>query len=306
MTFWAYILLFYKMGGKAMIDLHIHTEHSDGKQTVGCINELATMRNISVLSITDHDSLDAIGEIETLQDGSRIWIPGIEISTENNFFGFKLKAHLLGYGFDYCDALLRKRLQSLYEVRASDNFDYICELIKMFPFLSFKSFEGAKLGKYGWISKKILGCLEGQISTEEIDALSKYMEYNRPKYRGYNVPIEEAIDLIKNAGGYPVIAHPFKLQVSEEKQRELIVWLKGLGLSGIEAYNAKGTRQEKAYFHGLAQELELYETGGTDFHVLTDSSFPGCDPMEINEESMFIKKLIKEKKTIGDYYAKKE
>lgn len=289
-----------------MIDLHIHTIHSDGKETVSCINDLANKNNISILSITDHDSIEAIKEIEKIQDGSKIWIPGVEISTENYYFKDKLKAHLLGYGFDYNNQVINERLSLLYESRACDNYYYIRDLIKKFPFLSYELFDNFKLGKYGLIKKMISNHIKDKINPEDLEILTKYMENNRPNYREYNIKIEEAIELIKKAGGYPVIAHPFKLDVSRERQRELIEYLKECGLVGIEAYNKDASPEEKEYFHNLSEELEMYETGGTDFHRLTKENTPGCDPNDINEKSEFVKKLVRERKTIGDYYARKQ
>ena len=289
-----------------MINLHMHSIYSDGSHSIEEIKKIIEENNISVAAITDHDTLNAYKEVNTiLSNNEIIWIPGVELSTESNLFNFKLKAHLLGYGFDYNNSLIKKRLDDLYKTRYSDNYEYVSMLIKKFPFLSYELIDGIDYGKYGWIKKMIINQVKDSISPSNMDVLINYIDHNKPHYREYNIPIEEAIDIINKVDGYPILAHPFRLDIPKNKQIEFIKYLKTCGLLGIESFNTDSSVEDRRYYHTLSRNLEMMETGGTDFHKLTLNTILYCSDDEINEESEFIKKMILEKRTVRDYYERK-
>ncbi len=286
-----------------MIDLHIHSKYSDGKFSVEEIVQKAQSKDISVISITDHDNIESVKCIvDKLLLEKMLFIPGVELSTESFFFGSKMKVHLLGYGFDYQDQDLINSLNDIYYRRASDNRVYVESLMKIFHFINLDMFYSFDYGKYGWIRKLILEQLSSYIDPEEMQTLNNYLCANKPIYHAYNFKIEDAIEMIINAGGYPVIAHPFQLNLDNDKLSTFIKYLVSCGLKGIEVYHNDSTNEQSAFYHRLAEMYDLLESGGSDFH---SGNYDIVHPQLNYDNNKLVKRLILEKKILGEGYERK-
>ena len=280
-----------------MIDLHIHSKYSDGILNITQIESEASKSNISILSITDHDNIESVDYIKKYKLSNVItFIPGIEMSTESYFFGDKIKIHLLGYNYDSNNKLLNKALLDIYSYRANANKEYILKLIKKFNYLSIDMFTDFDYGKHSWINKQILNRIYKTVEDSKINEIKEYLRGNKPHYIKYNFKIEEAIDILNNADGYSVIAHPHELKLSNNKLEELLKYLIDCGLKGIETYHNYASSEEVAYYHSLATKYNLYESGVSDFHNYENNQSIGCIYSELNYDNKFIKKLIKENK----------
>lgn len=286
-----------------MMDLHIHSVYSDGKYTIEKIMQNAQYNGVSIISITDHDNIESVKHIiDKLLLEKMLFIPGVELSTESYFFGRKMKVHLLGYGFDYQNQTLINSLNNIYYNRAVDNKEYIEKLIKLFPFLNLDMFHHFNYGKYGWIRKLILEYISPYINEHDKKILNDYLTLNKPTYRAYNFKLEEAIEIINNAGGYPVIAHPFHLNLDNDDLRMFIKHLTGCGLQGIEVYHNDATIEQSYFYHDLARMYGLLESGGSDFH---DGNYEVVYEQLKSEDNKLVKRLILEGKAIGGYYGRK-
>jgi predicted metal-dependent phosphoesterase TrpH len=100
------------------------------------------------------------------------------------------------------------------------------------------------------------------------EAFDCFLGHGKPAYVDkYRISCQQAIDIIRGAGGIPVLAHPFLLHVRNKNDLEdLFVLLKKMGLKGIEVYYPEHPPAETKYYAHLAQKHELLMTGGTDFH----------------------------------------
>lgn len=281
-----------------MVDLHVHSSYSDGNLDLIKIMEIAHTSNITHLSITDHDNIESAKAIEKFLPEDIFYITGVEISTVSYLYGEKMKIHILGYGYDAWNNKLNNALFQIHAQRATDNYDYITKLLERFPFLSKSMFENFDYGKYGWIKKLVLNQVFSNLTDEDLKKLKEYLNNVKPIYHNYNFKIEEAIQYIKNAGGYPVIAHPFKLNLDEDYMKKFIKYLADCGLSGIETYHNEMPLEKISLYQYIATANNLFESGGSDFHSYDYDSGLGAINPGFTESSLFIKMLHKEKKFI--------
>lgn len=283
-----------------MIDLHIHSTFSDGKLNVKEIINDAITHKMSIISITDHDNIQSVQMIkETPKSNDLIFVPGVELSTVSYYFGKKMKVHILGYGFDSLDKQINQSIENMYFQRAEDNKEYVEQVIREFSFLSLSMFKDFDYGKYGWIRKLILNQISSSVNVDNLKILKEYLTTFKPEYHNYNFNMEEAIDVILRAGGYPVLAHPFKLNLDNEKIDIFLKHLVECGIIGIESYHNDAPREQINICEVLAAKYNLYESGGSDFHSYYYDKCLGTNIEELNSDLPFVKKLISENKVIG-------
>jgi predicted metal-dependent phosphoesterase TrpH len=229
------------------IDLHLHSTASDGTFTPSEILRQAQEQNLKAIAITDHDTVE--GSKEALSLGippSLKFLTGVEISASPpaaiNCFG---SFHILGYALRLDDDELNKTLAVLQTARKNRNPGIIGRLNDL-GFIFSLSDVKAEVG-------------QGQLGRPHI-AKPAYQE----KYR---IDCQRAIDVINGAGGLPVLAHPYLLDLKRDIDIEKLMFvLKDMGLKGIEVYYPEHPPEKTAYYTGLAKKHDLLMTGGTDFH----------------------------------------
>jgi 3',5'-nucleoside bisphosphate phosphatase len=252
------------------IDLHIHSTASDGTLTPIEILALAETLHLGAISLTDHDAVD--GNRDLLRTGvprSIRFLTGIEISASPPpLFPVSGSFHILGYGIDIEDKALNQTLITLQDARKNRN-PYI---IRKLNTLGIKidldqvsQFSGeCQLGR-----PHIANYLVHEGFAESIDeAFDKYLGKGKPAYvEKLRISCREAIKLILDAGGLPVLAHPYLLKLEKGVVfEELIVELKSIGLKGIEIYYPEHPLESVRFYAKIAREYNLIITGGTDFH----------------------------------------
>lgn len=258
-------------------DLHVHTTASDGECSPAEIVRLAAESGIKTIAITDHDNIDGIEEaIEAGEDmGVRV-IPGVELSTQ---FASSNGIHILGYFIDHTDRTLINILDEFKAVRERRG-EIIVEAINkhlgkqhLAP-LSVKKLRDIAQGSVGrpHIARLLIDMAYAKNTAE---AFEKFLvPFNIPKKK---ITPQQAIQLINNAGGIAVLAHPHmwsesRKEVSREDMEKGIRTIAGYGVVGLEAYYHSYTQEEADFFCSLAKELDLAVTAGTDYH---STSHPG-------------------------------
>ena len=252
------------------IDLHIHSTASDGTLSPREILNMAQRLNLGAISITDHDTID--GTKQALAIGippSLKFLTGVEISVNPPpSFSCPGSFHILGYGINIDDAQLNHTLVRLQEARKNRN-PRIIELLNHMGFeLTLNEIREdsgeCQLGR-PHIAKQMVK--KGFVQSVG-EAFDRYLATGQPAYVDkYRVDCKKAIDVILNAGGLPVLAHPVLLNLKDDDVHEkLIVCLKEMGLKGIEAYYPEQSRDLTARYIKIADRHGLLITGGTDFH----------------------------------------
>lgn len=248
-------------------DLHIHTLYSDGVFSPEKIVDTAIDVGLQAIALTDHDNVLSYQvakdylEKENKQDKLEI-IQGIEVNTLYKNY----EIHILGYFMDVNNNDFQNLLKIQQQARVKQTKEIISLLSKKegikikFDDIKKQVAEGGSIGR-PHIAKAITNA--GGTSSV-IEAYAKYIHDDSPVYvQRKTVTPQDAVEIIYDAGGVPVIAHPHDIDIAESLIKELMQY----GLRGIEAYHRKHSPACVEYFSSMAEELGLIVTGGSDFHA---------------------------------------
>lgn len=253
-----------------IIDMHTHTNYSDGDLSPEKLIRLAIDKKVGTLAITDHDTIEGIKSVNRNEDiivdsGIKI-INGIELSAKTD----KGRMHILGYGIDLNNNALNKEMIILKN-NSINSVLSIMEQIKKdygirFSYDDIKELVNARhnLGRPD-LAKL---CVKYGYATTIQDAFDKYLidAHNKTRQISKGLLYQECLELITNSGGIPVLAHPKSLELSE---KEFLILLKDMiscGLKGIEVYHSSHSKEEMNYYLDIANKYNLLVSGGSDFH----------------------------------------
>jgi hypothetical protein len=248
-----------------LIDLHTHSNASDGTFAPAEVVRLAKDGGLKALALTDHDTVDGLAEAVAAgpQYGVEV-IPGVEISAR--FPGGSM--HVLGLGIEYGDGHLSERLAILQQARADRNPQIIAKLNALGVKITLE--QVAKISGRGQMGRPHIAraLMEAGYVGSIQQAFDLYLRNDGrayvPKFR---FPPAEAIAMIRDVKGVPVLAHPFTLGLgSAYALKNTLTELMALGLAGIECIYSEHTLEQEALYLKLAGELGLLVTGGSDFH----------------------------------------
>ena len=246
------------------IDLHTHSTHSDGTLSPSELLNLAKKNNIDILAITDHDDIEGSKKlVESNPKGITIY-SGVELNAKVE----KGQMHILGYNIDLYNEHLNKRLKELKENSKKNIILYIKQLENDFNiFLPEKDIQEL-LNREGNIGRPQLALIlikYGYCQTVK-EAFDKYLKDDKVRKIKLWIEKEECIDLITNAGGIPILAHPFTLKLTDEELYKEIEYLVNIGLKGIEIIHSNSNEKEREFYKKIANDFNLITTGGTDYH----------------------------------------
>lgn len=218
---------------------------------------------LDAIAITDHDTLSGIPE--AIDTGAKLGIQtivGLEISAVYN----PGTMHILGY-FKTFPAGLEKNLEFVQEGRRRRFPRIIEKLNKLGLAVTIDDVatiaNGAQIGR-PHIAKALIN--KGYVPDLET-AFSQYLAKGRPAYvEKDKMTAEDALSLICTYGGLPVLAHPFTLELQSHELNLLIAKLKDRGLKGVEVNYPEHSKAQKKLYASIAHDLDLFITGGTDYH----------------------------------------
>ncbi len=253
-----------------MIDLHIHSTASDGSYTPKEIVQLVHKEGLKAFALTDHDSIDGIKEVlEHIHTVPVEFITGVEISCQPpEEFREAGSIHMLGYGFSIYDKQLNALLSKAKDARSRRNPAIIEKLNALGMNISMEEVEkrfGADQMGRPHIAELMV---EKGFVRNFRQAFDLYLAKDKPAYVDkFKVSCKEAIQVILDAGGIPVLAHPGLLKFNKSRALEdFIATLAGYGLQGVEVFYTNHSPQQVDYIKGIARDKKLLLTGGSDFH----------------------------------------
>lgn len=240
------------------IDLHTHSTASDGSLSPSELVLEAKRSGVTVLGLTDHDTLSGIKEAqEKARELGIEFVPGIEFSTEVG----ESEIHILGYHLNpsFSLSLLLSRLEK-------SRMDRIRLMLKKLQALKIEInledvISEIKEGVYGRPQVAMALVRKGYVSSVE-EAFQKYLGMGKPAYvPHFKISPWEAIKLIREAGGIPVYAHP-----GVTARDDLIPSFIKSGLLGLEVFYPEHDQQTTAKYLNICRSFSLLVTGGSDFH----------------------------------------
>ena len=242
-------------------DLHLHTTASDGTDAPGELVALAAKKGFQVIAVTDHDTMSGIPE--ALDAGRRLGvrvISGVEISA-----GGGTEVHVLGYAIRDPEKLTNvlghmraERSQRMQKMVTKLNAMGVPIQIRRVTNLTQESVGRSHLARI---------LVEDGVVRDVREAFNRYLAPGRPAYvERKKLSVREAVELIRSAGGIPVIAHPGQNHGDTFWMKERFAELKTAGLMGIEAYHMAHSQQQAMAFARMARDLGLLVTGGSDYH----------------------------------------
>jgi predicted metal-dependent phosphoesterase TrpH len=266
------------------IDLHIHSNASDGKFNVAQIIEEAKTRNIAFMAISDHDNISCQKEATVEAEEAGIgYVTGVELNvtfSHPNFLGGKaVSLDFLGYQYDPTDTALESKLETMAKYRTQRaskildnlNLEFQKENIPALTGNDFREIEESVDGTLGRPHIADYLVKKGIVANRQ-EAFDKYLvKCDVPKYPLY---LEEASKLIRSAGGKLVLAHP-----NDPHGTSLVALTKMLSeqiaivrdkmlpyIDGIECWHSRSTPETTSHYLAFASRHDLIATGGSDCH----------------------------------------
>lgn len=251
------------------IDLHVHSTASDGTLTPTEVVDHALAVGLSAFALTDHDTLRGIKEAKERaayhkKQGHPMEVySGVEISA-----AYKNKdIHILGLLVEENNELLNRSLTSFLENRNRRNDKILERFAERGIFLTMEDLLEDAPDSVITRAHFARALMKKGIVASVQEAFETYLGDDGPCYvaREYMAP-EQAIRIIKKAGGVPVLAHPLLYHLPYEELYALIERLTGAGLAGLEVYYSANRGPDESNVKALANHFGLIATGGSDFH----------------------------------------
>jgi predicted metal-dependent phosphoesterase TrpH len=240
-------------------DLHLHTQFSDGTFTPEELVLHAQKNGLACIALTDHDTVEGCARAAAACAAVRMeFIPGAELTAEHT----DIEVHVLGYYLDTDNQLLLDRIAQFQAVRQRRIHEMVAALNKLgvplrveavFALANCKS-PGRPHVARALVKEKLIGSLD--------EAFERFLKKGRPAWvPKTKMSALESVELIHQAGGLAVMAHP-----GLNRSDEIIPDLVDAGLDGIECFHTKHSTAMSERYLEFAEKYRLLVTGGSDCH----------------------------------------
>jgi 3',5'-nucleoside bisphosphate phosphatase len=243
------------------IDLHTHSTYSDGLLSPAALVEEAASRGVGILALTDHDTVAGISEARVA--GERLGveiIPGVELSAALPGGG---EVHLLGYFVDIEASALLAQLTGYAHARSERMERMVERLSRIGAPVALERVR--EIAGHGTVGRPHLGraLVEAGYAEDLSDAFARYIGGGKPAFVPRpRVDPRDAIALVRDAGGVPVLAHPFSTGGVESVLDRLVP----AGLAGMEVDYGEYDPEDREILRQIAARRGLIATGGSDYH----------------------------------------
>ncbi len=245
-------------------DLHSHTLFSDGTDTPTELVNKAVVAGISSLAITDHDTVEGIPEAQTAaQDTSLNLIPGIECSVQFDQRPF----HIVGLNIDIHNSELNMLINQLNQTREERAINIDKELAKSGIENTYE--ETRQLAGESQITRSHFAqvLIKRGLAKDTKSVFKKFLVKNKPGYVKAQWPeMQETIQILRNAGGTVVMAHPMRYKINKQQLNDLLNSFKNYGGEAMEVITASHDHAEIRKAANIAKKVGLLASIGSDYH----------------------------------------
>ena len=246
------------------IDLHTHSLCSDGAQTPEDVVRTAKEAGLAAIALSDHDCIEGVEA--AMSEGKKLGvevIPAVELSAQSD-----TELHILGYFIDIHNQKLQDTMKYALQVR-DERQEETCRKLNELGFSV--TMEEARAEAHG--NPVLCRAHFAQILVRKgyaasvQEAFSKYLSVGCYAYSNRQaLTAQEAVSLVREAGGIAVAAHLHLIKMPDDQLREYLKSLIPYGLDGVEGYYTDYTPDMEQRYRAMAQELGLVLSGGTDYH----------------------------------------
>ncbi len=250
-----------------MIDLHTHTNYSDGTDSPAELIKKARLAGLRAIAITDHDTMEGYRvAVEPAREAGLELICGIEISTRLREKSGR-STHLLAYFLEHAPpSSFDAWLAQVQAARRERNHRMVRGLQDLHFDVTLEAAEALGRSITGRVHFARLLRDQGHVASID-EAFARYLSDDAPAFVPMDEPsIEDALAQVRSSGGVPVLAHPVRLGLAIPDEEPIFSRLKDLGLMGLEVYHSDHDSATAARYLGLARRLSLSVTGGSDYH----------------------------------------
>lgn len=245
------------------IDLHTHSEYSDGSMSPSELVAYAKEHFLSAIALCDHDCIGGVRE--AVSEGEKLGVevvPAVEFAARG-----ETETHILGYYIDTDNKEINQSLNYICKVRA-ERMSAICQSLQNIG-IDVTVDEVKKVSGNGILCRAHIARLiveKGYAPTVR-EAFSRYLHLKNIAHSETQALTDrEVIEIINNAGGQAFLAHPHLTKKPDDELFEYLKLLKSYGLRGLEGYYTDYTPKMQEKYQAMAKKLNLEISGGTDFH----------------------------------------
>lgn len=246
------------------VDLHVHSNASDGTLTPSEVVHLALQKNLAAIALSDHDTVKGVPEAISAAEGTTLEVvPATELSC----YYRNVEIHVLGLFVDYRDADFQSKLEELEQERMQRNLDMIALFQRDNISITLEELQAGNPRSVITRAHFARVLVEKGYCKDKNAAFDRYVGVGCPYYLPKpQITPELSLPLITKAGGIPILAHPMLYKLGYRQVEELIQYLIPLGLKGIEAYHSSNNISQSDKLRSLALKYHLVVSGGSDFH----------------------------------------
>lgn len=250
-----------------LVDLHTHSTFSDGRYTPAQLVKMAAAAGIGLLAITDHDSVNGMEEAfaaaAAVPNAPQV-VPGVELGTQVD----ENSVHILGYNIDINNSVLLDKIEEMRHAREKRLYRMLDKIAALGYHITVEQCDpkNRAVGR-PHVAKALVK--KGYFASVE-EAFDVLLKRGKPGYEPQpKLSPEESVQLLHQAGGIAVLAHPAEI----ENIALVNTLLTNIPFDGIEIYHPSADEKMQQYFAGLAAKYNLLTSGGSDFHGV-EGRFP--------------------------------
>lgn len=253
------------------VDLHLHSNNSDGSDSVQILYNEICKAKLNIFALTDHDTISGLEEMESLVSSDIKFIKGVELTSLCG----DIKCHLLGYGVDYNNLELKNLIEKgklLRRQKLETRIDYLKNTWNIELTDEEKQWLYSRKSVVKTHVANIL--VKRGLAKDNLSAMQKYLDACKTGNTRFSG--EDSISAIKNSGGIVVWAHPLggegEVHLTKEKFIPKLEKMLDFGIQGLECFYSRYNEDESLLLFEIAQKYNLLTSAGSDYHGANKSN----------------------------------